>query len=76
MRDSIRLREDRYARALGSGVTFSHSYSKYISHGYDRLTGFVWATKVGGDTPIKVIKLTPKRERRLYDRDCYRGAGL
>lgn len=72
----LQLRDDHYTRALQAGVHFHHRYEAYVSNGYDRLDGFLRATRLSNGQTYRVERKRPTRERRLYDRDCYKGAGL
>ena len=67
----IRLREDRHARAISSGVPFTYNGIEYESMGLDRSTGKLTARRLKDDEIIEVVRLVPKRPRVLYDRDCY-----
>lgn len=67
----IRLREDRHARAISSGVRFTYNGIEYESMGLERRTGKLTARRLKDDEIIEVVRLVPKRPRVLYDRDCY-----
>ena len=72
----IKLREDRHARAISSGVRFIYNSGEHESMGLDRSTGLLTARRLKDGKIVEVVRLVPKRPRVLYDRDCYRGAGL